>query len=125
MKLQDLPDAAVPLTKQRRPSKHAGGGSRKRTSTDPEPYSIWVTFVPNDGRIYTVHIRPANQTDILERKAYFTEGELRATLANCPLVDAEQVIGQAQLTGRCDLGRKKICLDVARAAALGWYQAHL
>ena len=67
------------------------GVSRKEIA-DPEPNSISITFLPNDGRTYTVHIRPADQTYVLERKAYFTEGDLRATLAHCPLVDAEHVI---------------------------------
>ena len=78
--------------------------------------------MPNDSRSYTVYIRPTNQAGVLERKAYFTEGDLRETLERCLLSEvSERIIAQAQINGRCDLRRKKVYLDVARAAALGWY----
>jgi hypothetical protein len=108
----------------RRSSKYASGASRKKTKTGLHPYSIAITFIPNSPRGYTVHIRPAGQAHVAERKAYFTEGDLRDTLERCPLGElSERIIAQAQMTGTCDLRTKKLYLDIARAAALGWYEA--
>ena len=121
--MEDIQNQAASFRKKRRISKYSVGASRKKTITDPEPYSILITSMPN-GRSYTVHICPADQTHLLKREAHFSEGDLRDTLAHCSLADAVRIIAQAQLTGKCDLRRRKIYLDVARAASLGWYGAH-
>jgi hypothetical protein len=87
------------------------------------PYSIAVTFIANDeSRRFTVHIRPDGQTHTSERRAYFSEHDLRETLDGCGLGErCERIIAQAKENGICDLRGKAIHLDVARAAALGWY----
>jgi hypothetical protein len=118
-------NAALSFRNRKRAPKYAGGASRKKTISRLEPYSIAITLTPDECRTYTVHIRPADQAHVLERKAYFTESDLRETLGRCVLSEpSERIIAQVQKTGSCDLRRKIVYLDVARAAALGWYEAH-
>ena len=86
-----------------------------------EPYAIRIAFTPMGERRYTVHIRPAGQS-VLPRTAYFTEFDMKNALEACfPSTTADQIFAQLQAKGVCDLREKKVYLDIARAAALGWF----
>ena len=92
----------------------------RRAALARVPYSIYVTFSPEDRR-FTVSIRPSDQWAVC-RQAYFSEPELKNVLVDCmPASSADRIIQKAMTTGVCDLRSRKIPLDVARAAALGWF----
>ena len=93
----------------------------RRAALTRKPYSILVTFSPFTDPRYAVHIRPGGKQAV-SRTAYFCEGDLKYALAQCfPEQSAAEILARVQSSGVCDLRRKDTYLDVARAAALGWY----
>ena len=122
--MEDSGSAALSSSNYRGRRRCAGDVPPKKTHTGVQPYSIAIKFAPNNPKSYTVHIRPAGEAHVLEREAYFTEGDLRETLERClSSLDAERMMAKAHMTGSCNLRRQKVYLDIAFAAALGWYNA--
>ena len=94
--------------------------SSRQAALSRAPYALFITFGPHE-RKYTVHIQPADQHAI-PRTAYFSELDLRNTLEHClERESVDRIVAKAQSKGICDLRKKHVYLDIARAAALGWF----
>ena len=105
----DLPPASHPARKRRTPAL--------------KPYTVWITFTPEQARGYTVHIRPARQRTVPCR-AYFSETDLRSSLAQCLEEEAiDRMIARTRTSGIYDVRGTTMHLNVAHAAALGWFGA--
>ena len=93
----------------------------RRAALAKRPYSILIAAMPLDQTKYVIYIRPEHERENA-RTAYFSETDLRYALSQCFEDESvNRIIARARLTGRCDLRETDVYLDLARAAALGWY----